>query len=489
LRISHLFIVGFDSPWNFGGLFLEFARQIYENNYQFPIIIPYYTLGGIPFAYPPLAFYIESFLIFTLGFQEFFIVNFLPPFFSCISLLFFIFLIKKIYVNKFVILFTSYFYAINPNTFSEQIQGSGLSESLGTLSIITLLFGSWLFYKNPTKVKNIIILSFCLTFSILSSPGSAYISPFVFFTFLTLTLLEKKATLKIIAPKIIIIILIVMILTSYYWINVIHFHGINLLLDSFINQHSGGFLGLLKNTIRSIANFDFFGNTPSNLLVFFGVLLLLYLKHLPFLILLLISIIIPRETWIVPIISIFLMGYVFDTYTSLNNFKFYINFQNYFSSQLLSFLFIIGILSLQIIYHLNDRVLLDPDKTLDQEQLIFLNSINNNSIPTHESIVIVGHEAFLEWSPYLSEKTVLNVNYGTEFSPSKKWIIDFKNQLKKCDQLSCIDKITSSHFDSKLTIIIDLKFFSKTFLIDSNQNENQNLLDINQERFLYYSLN
>ncbi|MHA1279670.1 MAG: hypothetical protein ACTSQ8_20900, partial [Candidatus Helarchaeota archaeon] len=46
MRTYHLFSVGFSKPWRFGGLYLEFARQIYQNHYLFPVTIPHYTYGG-----------------------------------------------------------------------------------------------------------------------------------------------------------------------------------------------------------------------------------------------------------------------------------------------------------------------------------------------------------------------------------------------------------------------------------------------------------
>lgn len=40
-----------------GGLFQVMASEISRQGYRLPFQIPNYTPGGIPFAYPPLAFY------------------------------------------------------------------------------------------------------------------------------------------------------------------------------------------------------------------------------------------------------------------------------------------------------------------------------------------------------------------------------------------------------------------------------------------------
>jgi hypothetical protein len=53
LRVVHLFFVDLEYPFQYGGLFLEFANQIRAEEYALPATIPFYTDGGIPYAYPP----------------------------------------------------------------------------------------------------------------------------------------------------------------------------------------------------------------------------------------------------------------------------------------------------------------------------------------------------------------------------------------------------------------------------------------------------
>ena len=68
LRVYHLFKVDFvHEPFRLGGLFVEFSEQIAQNGFRFPVTIPYYSEGGIPFAYPPLGFYLAGLLASTFG--------------------------------------------------------------------------------------------------------------------------------------------------------------------------------------------------------------------------------------------------------------------------------------------------------------------------------------------------------------------------------------------------------------------------------------
>lgn len=60
------------------GLYLETARQIAAHGYALPARIPGYTPGGVPFAYPPLAFYVLAVLIHGVGFDFIAVTRFLP---------------------------------------------------------------------------------------------------------------------------------------------------------------------------------------------------------------------------------------------------------------------------------------------------------------------------------------------------------------------------------------------------------------------------
>ncbi|WP_233512099.1 glycosyltransferase family 39 protein [Haloferax sp. Atlit-12N] len=61
LVVSVTYVATHDYPAYGSGLYLEIAEQIRAGGYALPTTIPYYD-GGIPFAYPPLQFYVVAFL-------------------------------------------------------------------------------------------------------------------------------------------------------------------------------------------------------------------------------------------------------------------------------------------------------------------------------------------------------------------------------------------------------------------------------------------
>jgi len=72
------YLVAHPYPAYGAGLFLETAAQIAANGYGLPPRIPGYTAGGIPFAYPPLAFYVLAVLVDGVGVDPIAVARFLP---------------------------------------------------------------------------------------------------------------------------------------------------------------------------------------------------------------------------------------------------------------------------------------------------------------------------------------------------------------------------------------------------------------------------
>ena len=78
----HAILVGGAIPYNLGGLFARFATEIRFPHYALPTSIPYYTLDGLPFAYPPASLYFLAFVTHVLPLAEVTAINILPTFIS-----------------------------------------------------------------------------------------------------------------------------------------------------------------------------------------------------------------------------------------------------------------------------------------------------------------------------------------------------------------------------------------------------------------------
>ncbi|MFC6962724.1 hypothetical protein ACFQL7_07540 [Halocatena marina] len=77
LIISAVYYITHPYPAYGAGLFLAMADQIQATGYHFPTTIPHYTLGGVPFAYPPLQFFVVAVLL-DLGADPLLLTRVLP---------------------------------------------------------------------------------------------------------------------------------------------------------------------------------------------------------------------------------------------------------------------------------------------------------------------------------------------------------------------------------------------------------------------------
>jgi len=146
-RLIHLWLIDIHYPFYLGGLYLEFAQQIRLHGYRLPPTISYYSAGGIPFAYPPLSFYIEALLLDITPIAPFVLVNLLPPAISILAFFSFFYLVTRLSKDPVFEISALAAFAVLPNLISEQIAASGLAEALGTLALVWLGIGLLSFYR------------------------------------------------------------------------------------------------------------------------------------------------------------------------------------------------------------------------------------------------------------------------------------------------------------------------------------------------------
>lgn len=61
-----------------GGLYLQIVETILAEGYSYPTRIPSYTNGGVPFAYPPLIFYLVALIVDVTGIDPLTLMRILP---------------------------------------------------------------------------------------------------------------------------------------------------------------------------------------------------------------------------------------------------------------------------------------------------------------------------------------------------------------------------------------------------------------------------
>lgn len=78
LAVYAAYVATHSMPAYEGGLFLQMSEVIGTNGYRLPRRIPYYTADGVPFAYPPLMFYVAAAVLDLLRIDPVAFVRYLP---------------------------------------------------------------------------------------------------------------------------------------------------------------------------------------------------------------------------------------------------------------------------------------------------------------------------------------------------------------------------------------------------------------------------
>ena len=239
--LPHMFM-GFSPnlPLNNGGLYLFFSEIIAQNNFSYPSYIPFYTENGIPFAYPPLIFYLLALVskIFPVPLLILFIYT--PTIISILCIFAFYFLAKELFSEKSLILISTIIFALYPPLISYSAQGLFLVHGFGTLFFIIglILVLRWMKCNND---KLIFFIGILFGLLIISSPRCAFAYALVLFTVALLN--PRKKTLFNLA----FIVIIATLISSPWWITVIQNHGITVLLNGFMIRQPTAVFNIFVN--------------------------------------------------------------------------------------------------------------------------------------------------------------------------------------------------------------------------------------------------
>ncbi len=138
-------------PLNDGGLFYAMIVELQEAHYAIPLFVTYNAVD-IPFAYPPLAFYLTGLLADLLHVSLLDLVRLLPAIVSGLTIPAFYSLSKEITSSKLQIGFAVFAFAVLPRDFAWLIMGGGITRSFGLLfAILTMTFAHRFYKTHSTR--------------------------------------------------------------------------------------------------------------------------------------------------------------------------------------------------------------------------------------------------------------------------------------------------------------------------------------------------
>ena len=148
-RIMPAWMAGF--PINDGGMFYTMILDLQANHY-IPPLFTTYNHTFIPFAYPPLGFYIGAGISDLMNVSPLVVIRWLPGIINALCIPAFYFFAKEVLSNKFQSAIATLVYAMIPHLTSWLSMGGGLTRSLGMLfMLLTLGFVHRVFTQNDRR--------------------------------------------------------------------------------------------------------------------------------------------------------------------------------------------------------------------------------------------------------------------------------------------------------------------------------------------------
>ncbi len=145
LRFWPVLQAGF--PINDGGMFYSMIEDLYANAFILPKFTSYNALN-IPYAYPPLAFYLGVALKTFFGLKTIHILMFLPPTLATLSIAAFARMAGAFFPASWPkTMLATMAFAFLPRSYSWFIMGGGLTRSLGQMFLLLMLAATLRLYR------------------------------------------------------------------------------------------------------------------------------------------------------------------------------------------------------------------------------------------------------------------------------------------------------------------------------------------------------
>jgi hypothetical protein len=463
IRCTHLFLIDLThEPFRLGGLFVAFADEIAAHNFQLPVNIAYYSAGGIPYAYPPLGFYVEAILLKIFPGQIFAVANLLPPLVSILALglaaRFFYRWAGGWNLQSFSALLA---YALLPNSFYNQIEAAGLAEAFGSLALI-IYFDLLFAYQQKHNMASALFAGVGLALCVLSSPGSALGAALVSIVLVFDTLVTVRWS-EAARPylQLLCIGLTGFALSAPYWLPVILNHGLQIFLTPTGMQYE------LSEPVTFLRRFQANWFTYSAIQldgVFFWTIAILLgagwlvwrrRYFLPLAFLALFSI--PRENaWVTVFPAALLIAYgvadvLVPTVKSLSVFTLPIRTKAMWGA--------LGLIVISMIlqaFELINLQVRNENWKLASAQIETLRQARR-IIPAAAPVIVLGNGGLREWSPYLLQREVLNTEFGLEWQPDEYHRIISTNQEldKAANWQEVADAVRSLTGQKQVYVVVD----------------------------------
>ena len=468
------YVNGAEFPLNDGGLFYHMTRELIANNYRLPEFSTY-NLSNIPFAYPPLGFYITGLISQVLSIDLLRLFIWFPFITNLLAIPVIFLLAKRLLKKDSTALLATAFWTICLPSYNWLIMGGGVTRSLAfTASYASLYF--FISYLGNFKKKHLL---FAILFGGITGLSHLEIFWVLSLSVLVLCFYYKKTSLQIAIRDLVIFYTGCILVMSPYLIKVLTYHGISPYLAGF---STGGY-DLIKQifnlvlfnfteefTFTVIAALGLFGlfyqvsQRQYGLVSWFFVILFLDPRSVDRSILIVVSILsaIAIEEIIIPA----LLQNIKSNGLTTGKMNLIINFRKAVYEVSLHVLSIGIFLTLQIflLAYFQYYAQINSTERISENELAAFQWISVNTQPENTFMLITSAfnwetDQVSEWFPALTDRQNVSTVQGSEWIPNNGHKIsgDFYDTVNACLKVdfSCVEEALIEQ-----QIKVDYYFFS-----------------------------
>lgn len=208
-----------DFPLNDGGMFMVMMRELGDNGFRLPATTAYNGLD-LPFAYPPLGFYVGAAVTRLTGLSELDVLRFVPLVANLAAVAAFYPLARVALPDRKTAAIALFAFALLPESFAWQIMGGGLTRSFGLLFAILAIRFILPLYRD----RRLWLALPATVFSALTLLSHLEAGYFVALTAAIFAVAYCRS-----ARQIAVSVAIaggVLLLTAPWWATVLHYHGL-----------------------------------------------------------------------------------------------------------------------------------------------------------------------------------------------------------------------------------------------------------------------
>ena len=234
-------VLSSDFPLNDGALFSAMVGDLQNAGYRLPEFANFNS-HQIPYAYPPLGFYVAGLLVDIFKWNLLDVVRILPAVFSVLTIPAFYLLAREILKSTSQAVIAVFAFALVPRSFEWLIMGGGLSRAPGFFFSILAIYCAYLMYTRLSN-KYFVYTAIFFGLTILSHPEMAWNVLIAIGLFLLFVNHSQKAFYKTILVGV-----GVFLISTPWWLSVVLSHGLPTLMAGFRSGYNiylfiGPFLG------------------------------------------------------------------------------------------------------------------------------------------------------------------------------------------------------------------------------------------------------